>query len=78
MKEFPYAQQIIWENDVEQIEWVEGDDYVWTGGTCLAKLSKNKSFIVGYWYYSKRSKSKFFFHNNFAIYKHEILCWAKL
>lgn len=79
MKEFPYAQQIIWERDVEQIEWNEGDDYVQTSGVYLAKLVRDNNLILGYWYFSKKGGDVFFVYNNsFAIYEKEILCWAKL
>jgi hypothetical protein len=78
MKQFPYAQQIIWENDAEQIEWVELGVFLWSSGTYIAKLKKDGTTVAGKWHFHKQTDELFFVHDGCAREAHEIWCWAKL
>lgn len=78
MKQFPYAQQIIWENDVEQIEYVTDCPFVVTSVPCVAKLKADGVAVVGVWRLHRQTDELFFVHGGCAREPHEIWCWAKL
>lgn len=76
MKQFPYAQQIIWENDVEQIEWAEkiGDFYY--SADYIAKVEPTGYAVIGDW---RKIDGVLFFITEGAEYcTEELECWAKL
>ena len=75
MKQFPYAQQIIWENDVEQIEWTEEFVGIWDSGQYVAKEA-NGYLVVGNWRCSDDELR--FITPNYDYEVEELECWAKL
>lgn len=79
MKQFPYAQQIIWENDVEQIEWTEEFVGIWDSGQYVAKEA-NGYLVVGNWRCSddEEKSVEFITSSGWNIEIDKLLCWVKL
>ncbi len=75
MKQFPYAQQIIWENDVEQIEWTEEFVGIWDSGQYVAKEA-NGYLVVGNWRCSDDELCFITPNSDYEV--EELECWAKL
>lgn len=78
MKEFPYTQNIIWEKDVEQIEWVEEFMHWNSSCTYLVKLTDNDFNLVRFRNYGDVEGIKAISQSGWDIEMNEILCWAKL
>lgn len=78
MKQFPYVQQIIWENNVEQIEWVEEFVGIFTSEQYVAKCLPDGYLIVGNWRrYDEDDEVRLITPN--ADYEvKELECWTKL
>lgn len=81
MKQFPYAQQIIWENDVEQLEWTEQYGKCWKSSLYVAKTHNAKDIVVGE--FSSRNTVGdevlvFITPNGRQLEVGKLLCWAKL
>lgn len=76
MKQFPYAQQIIWENDVEQIEWAEKIGDVWYSDDYVAKVHPLGYAVVGVW--RKMDDGLSLVADSAEYSAEELECWAKL
>lgn len=75
MKQFPYAQQIIWENDVEQIEWVDRQQLCWVSCTYVGHIEGGE-VQTGVW---KDYEGELYFCTKTTDYETcDVLCWAKL
>lgn len=75
MKEFPYAQRIIWENDVEQIEWTDEFVGIWNSGQYIAKET-NGYLVVGKWRCSDDELRFITPNSDYEV--EELECWTKL
>lgn len=77
MKQFPYAQQIIWENDVGQIEWVE--DHVFVEYSVLYLIKTKREYVyVGNWRKYLEDGVLRFVTNEHVFHLEEVECWAKI
>ena len=77
MKQFPYAQTIIWENDVEQIEWEEDCDWYWK--SCLYVVqTKQGERILGVFRNTSENNLEFVSTGGWDVEISKLSCWAKL
>ena len=77
MKQFPYAQRIIWENDVEQIEWASR--LVYSDYSDLYLIKTHHSGVhVGNWRRHFGGDLPHFVSNEHVFHPEEVECWAKI
>ena len=79
MKQFPYAQQIIWENDVEQIEWVDDvGNYVWYSAIYVAETRTHGFTVIGRWKLYQDDNTLLFSTDTNTYDVEDLVCWAKI
>lgn len=79
MKQFPYAQQIIWENDVEQIEWVDTwCEVVWESCSYVAKDEDGQLYLGHFQKYPDEDSGLKFCYFDRSVEVCDLQCWAKL
>ena len=76
MKQFPYAQQIIWENDAEQIEWTDEWVGIWNSGQYIAKCLPDGYLVVGTWRCNDDELRFITPNSDYEV--EELECWAKI